>query len=86
MNTDFCPRFGVTIKDKIYITLFFHSVETSDGQVKEEQGEVVNAGQENESIAVRGQYSYPGPDGVTYTVSYLADENGFQPQGAHLPR
>lgn len=60
-------------------------METSDGQSRQEQGQLQNAGSENEAIAVRGQFSYIGDDGVTYTVTYIADENGFQPQGAHLP-
>lgn len=62
-----------------------YSVETSDGQSRSEQAEVKNAGQENEHLAVRGSYSWV-LDGVTYTLNYVADENGFQPEGAHLPK
>lgn len=64
----------------------FYSFKTSDGIERQEQSEVVNAGDpERESVIVRGSYSYIGPDGVTYTVTYIADENGFHPQGDHLP-
>ncbi|CAG9771908.1 unnamed protein product [Ceutorhynchus assimilis] len=59
--------------------------ETSNGISHQEQGELVNPGAENEAVAVRGSYQYTGPDGVLYSVTYIADENGFQPQGAHLP-
>ncbi|XP_073951989.1 endocuticle structural glycoprotein SgAbd-5-like [Choristoneura fumiferana] len=53
--------------------------EQSNGQKQQEQGELRNAGAENESIAVKGSYAWVGPDGVTYIVTYVADENGFQP-------
>ncbi|XP_022122757.2 mucin-4 [Pieris rapae] len=42
---------------------------------------------ESDEIHVQqGSYSYTGPDGVVYSVRYIADENGFQPIGDHLPR
>lgn len=62
-----------------------YRVETSDGQNRQEHGELRNVGTDHESIAVRGSYSYIGPDGVKYTVNYVADEFGFQPEGEHLP-
>ncbi|XP_001123101.2 endocuticle structural glycoprotein SgAbd-2 isoform X1 [Apis mellifera] len=34
---------------------------------------------------VQGRYSYTAPDGTPITLEYTADENGFHPQGAHLP-
>ncbi|XP_034483521.1 larval cuticle protein 65Ag1-like [Drosophila innubila] len=59
--------------------------ETSDGQSAQEQAELKNLGTEQEAISAKGSYSFVGDDGLTYTVNYIADENGFQPQGAHLP-
>ncbi|XP_067645818.1 larval cuticle protein 65Ag1-like [Eurosta solidaginis] len=58
---------------------------TSDGTQHDEEGQLKNVGSEDEAIVVRGSYSFVGDDGVTYTVNFIADENGFQPQGAHLP-
>ncbi|XP_047984032.1 flexible cuticle protein 12-like isoform X2 [Leguminivora glycinivorella] len=60
--------------------------ETSNGIKHQEEGQLQNVGTENEAISVRGQFSYVGQDGVQYTVTYVADENGFQPQGAHIPK
>ncbi|XP_037811990.1 larval cuticle protein 65Ag1-like isoform X1 [Lucilia sericata] len=62
-----------------------YAYETSDGNKAEEQGQLKNVGTEEEAIVVKGSYSFVADDGQTYTVNYVADENGFQPQGAHLP-
>ncbi|XP_046963243.1 flexible cuticle protein 12-like [Vanessa cardui] len=60
-------------------------VKTSDGKSAKEVGTLKNVGTENEALEVRGEFSYYGDDGVLYSVTYIANENGFQPQGAHLP-
>ncbi|KAH8380058.1 hypothetical protein KR009_008684, partial [Drosophila setifemur] len=62
------------------------SYKLSDGTIRTEEGTVNNAGQENESISIRGSVSWVAPDGVTYSISFVADENGFQPVGDHLPK
>ncbi|CAH2075267.1 unnamed protein product, partial [Iphiclides podalirius] len=54
--------------------------ELSDGSKHEEQGQLKNQGTDNEALAVQGQYGWVGPDGVSYIITYIADENGFQPQ------
>ncbi|CAH0558135.1 unnamed protein product [Brassicogethes aeneus] len=72
--------------DNIGVDGYNFGYETSNGISAQEQATLNNAGSENEAIAVRGSYSFTGPDGVVYTVNYIADENGFQPQGDHLPK
>lgn len=34
---------------------------------------------------MQGSYSYTGPDGILYTITYIADENGYRAEGAHIP-
>lgn len=63
-----------------------YSYETSDGVSRTEEAEVRNAGTENEHLVVRGTISWYAPDGQQYTITFIADENGFQPTGDHLPK
>jgi len=72
-------------KHTLILVLVCYSFETSDGNKQDAQGELKNPGSEDEAISVKGSFSFVADDGQTYTVNYIADENGFQPQGAHLP-
>lgn len=65
---------------------FKSSYETGNGIVVEEQGVLKNAGnKDTEAEEVQGSYKYTAPDGTPIQITYLANENGFQPQGDHLP-
>ncbi|XP_034250883.1 endocuticle structural glycoprotein SgAbd-8-like [Thrips palmi] len=62
------------------------SYETGNEIVAEEEGFLKNAGNpETEAQSAKGRYAYTAPDGTRIELTYTADENGFQPQGAHLP-
>ncbi|XP_050093474.1 flexible cuticle protein 12-like [Anopheles aquasalis] len=56
------------------------SYRTKDGQWRDE-----TIRWNDGKLVVTGWYRYTGPDGVQYQVKYVADENGFQPLGVHLP-
>ncbi|XP_052755742.1 uncharacterized protein LOC113521881 [Galleria mellonella] len=55
---------------------FYYSYETSNGIRAEEGGD---------ASQTQGGYSYRGDDGNTYTITFVAGEGGFRPQGDHLP-
>lgn len=62
-------------------------METSDGTSRHEEGFVKDVGSDHAAISVQGSFSYKDEkDGKQYSVSYIADENGFQPTGEHLPQ
>lgn len=64
---------------------FHFGYETSDGSKHDAEGQLKNVGSDQESLVVHGSYQFVGKDGQTYTVNYVADEKGYQPQGAHIP-
>jgi len=51
---------------------------------REEEGAQKKIGEE-EGATKRGSFSYSSPEGEKISLSFVADENGFQPEGAHLP-
>ncbi|XP_021200990.3 endocuticle structural glycoprotein SgAbd-8 [Helicoverpa armigera] len=59
--------------------------ETGNGINANENGALKNIGAEEPALQVEGQFSYPSEEGGNIQLSYIANENGFQPQGAHLP-
>jgi len=61
---------------------FNHVFESEDGIVVESSGSVGSAGQAN----LAGRYVFTDETGAPIEISYVADENGFQPTGAHLPQ
>ncbi|XP_076295120.1 cuticular protein 21 [Lasioglossum baleicum] len=64
---------------------YVFSYETGNGIKAEEHGELKKLNETNSVIAVQGSYSYSLSDGSPIALSYVADENGFQPKGEHLP-
>ncbi|XP_052870123.1 endocuticle structural glycoprotein SgAbd-2-like [Anopheles cruzii] len=64
---------------------YIYSYETSNGIRAEQRGFLKNPGTPGEAQVMQGSYSYTGPDGVVYTISYIADENGYRAEGAHIP-
>lgn len=65
----------------IYVTaIVFFSYEQTDGTRADQVGQIRNEGTNEESLAVSGSFQWVGPDGVTYTVTYTADEQGYKPE------
>ena len=67
------------------MTTMFQSFESADGIKVEESGKVKQITPEDAGITARGSYSYTAPDGTIIKMDWVADENGFQPTGSHLP-
>ncbi|XP_017954693.1 endocuticle structural glycoprotein SgAbd-8 [Drosophila navojoa] len=65
---------------------YMYEYETGNGIKAEEMGYLKNPGVEGaEAQVAEGSFSYSSPEGESISLTYIADENGFQPQGDHLP-
>ncbi|KAL0870113.1 hypothetical protein ABMA27_006269 [Loxostege sticticalis] len=58
---------------------YSYAYETENGIIAEENGVATNG------VEAQGGFSYTGDDGQVYSIRYTADQNGFVPQGDHLP-
>ncbi|XP_063621802.1 larval cuticle protein 1-like isoform X2 [Cydia splendana] len=67
-----------------------YALETEDGVKKEETGVIKEVNDEENKphsvVVVRGSYSYTDKEGAPHTVTYVADENGFQPESEDIPK
>lgn len=60
--------------------------ETDNGLNVKEEGQPKEIDGSNDlAMQVQGGYQYTAPDGEIISMSYIANENGFQPTGDHIP-
>ncbi|KAG8236546.1 hypothetical protein J437_LFUL016863 [Ladona fulva] len=65
---------------------FSHRYVTGDGIKLSETGKFKEAPDGTDSILVKeGSYSYTSPEGKSFHLAYVADENGFRPIAGHEP-
>uniref|UniRef100_A0A0A1XDW4 Endocuticle structural glycoprotein SgAbd-3 n=1 Tax=Zeugodacus cucurbitae TaxID=28588 RepID=A0A0A1XDW4_ZEUCU len=64
---------------------FTHSYELGDGSKASQDGFLKKVDTEHEGESIEGKFAFVADDGKEYLVTYIADENGYQPQGEHLP-
>ncbi|EFA00926.1 pupal cuticle protein 20 [Tribolium castaneum] len=57
-----------------------YAYETGNGIAAQERGQL-----RGDWVAADGSFSFTSPEGQQFSITYTADENGFHPQGAHLP-
>ncbi len=63
---------------------FFWSFETGHGIVVNESGNQKQIGDGSGTVS-SGAFSFTNPEGAVITVTWIADENGFQATGDHFP-
>ncbi|XP_017774728.1 PREDICTED: larval cuticle protein LCP-17-like [Nicrophorus vespilloides] len=55
--------------------------ETENGISAQEQGHIVQINKDQVAKTAQGSFQYTSPEGQPISIQYVADENGYQPQG-----
>ena len=82
------PKFKILkqVQEFNPVGIYKTNYETENGISSAEQGTVKDIQAKEGPVASKeGSYSYTGPDGVVYSVNWIADEYGYRASGAHLP-
>ncbi|XP_017785743.1 PREDICTED: endocuticle structural glycoprotein SgAbd-8-like [Nicrophorus vespilloides] len=60
---------------------YHYSYETENGIAAHENGYVLPAGQDQVDTVAQGSFQWTSPEGKPVLISYVADENGYRPEG-----
>ncbi|VEN55864.1 unnamed protein product, partial [Callosobruchus maculatus] len=63
---------------------FHYAYDTENGISANEEGTYKQVGEAG-AVVAQGGFSFQSPEGESVQVQYVADENGYQPVGSHLP-
>ncbi|OWR53495.1 larval cuticle protein LCP-17-like [Danaus plexippus] len=64
---------------------FSYGFESNNGIISQAEGVVKNPSGENPALEVKGSVKYNAPDGTPVELVYVANENGYQASGSHIP-
>ncbi|XP_044743078.1 endocuticle structural glycoprotein SgAbd-2-like [Chrysoperla carnea] len=78
-NYSFQTANGINVAQSGY---FKHNNYTND----QNQNSNVSSKYREDILVIQGAYSYTAPDGLLVNITYVADQNGFQPEGDSIPK
>ncbi|KAG6440626.1 larval cuticle protein LCP-14 [Manduca sexta] len=62
-----------------------YAFESNNGISGQAEGKFKVFDKDSAAVVVAGSSQYKGSDGKVYSLTYVADENGYQPQADFLP-